>query len=116
MMVTSLKKPITVDEAVNAVQDFVFNQLGNLIGLGQPLRVASGLQSMWLVPLVLTSPGYGIVGVVGGVMVDMEFGHIVGWTPLDEVRENAAKLTDAHENELESAFQLHRVYVSPSAS
>ena len=49
-------------------------------------------------------------------MVDMEFGHIVGWTPLDEVRENAAKLTDAHENELESAFQLHRVYVSPSAS
>jgi hypothetical protein len=57
----------------------------------------------------LTSPDYGIVGIVGAVMVDTEFGHIIGWTPIDEVRGNAETLLSEYETELEAAFQSQRV-------
>jgi hypothetical protein len=41
-----------------------------------PCRLVAGLRTAWIVPLLLTSPGYGIVGVVGTVMIEEEWGYI----------------------------------------
>ncbi len=73
--------------------------------------MVSGLHAAWSIPLVLTSPGYGIVGVIGAVMVDLQFGNIVGWTPLVEVHANAVALSGENDAELEAAFQnCHNLY------
>ena len=105
MITTKVHTQITSEQAVLAVQDFLDDTLGNLVGVGHPTRLVSGLQSAWLVPLVLTSPGFGIVDFVGAVMVDEEFGNIVGWTPVDDIRENAAEISSMKHSEIESAFQ-----------
>ncbi len=105
MIATRARTSITAQNAAMIAQAFVEDQLGNLIGIGRPYQMVSGLQSAWSIPLVLTSPGYGIVGTVGAVMVDMELGHIIGWTPLDEMRANATALSDENDAELEAAFQ-----------
>lgn len=115
MIMTKPVAKLSAEKAMGIVQDFIFDQLGHMITVGQPCHVVSGLQSVWSVPLVLTSPGYGIVGIVGTAIVDIEFGHIIGWTPLDEVRINAETLTDENEAKLEAAFQMHRNQYSPSA-
>jgi hypothetical protein len=108
MIATRARTSITAQNAAMIAQEFVEDQLGNLIGTGRPYQMVSGLQSAWSIPLVLTSPGYGVVGTVGAVMVDMEFGHIIGWTPIEEVRANAEALTDENEAAVEAAFQSHR--------
>jgi hypothetical protein len=109
MIATRTQTSVTPQNAAMIVQEFIEDKLGNLIGMGRPYHMVSGLQSAWSVPLVLTSPGYGIVGIVGAVMVDTEFGHIIGWTPIDEVRTNAETLLNEYETELEAAFQSQRV-------
>ena len=109
MIATTTTYTITLEKAEAIAQDFIADQLGNLIGVAQPYRITSGLQSVWVAPLVLTSPSYGIVGVVGAVMIDQEFGHIIGWTPLNEVHANANKLADEKKAELEAAFQTRRL-------
>jgi len=116
MITTKVKGTVTAEKAVIIAQDFIADKLGNLIGVTQPYHITSGLQSAWVAPLVLTSPSYGIVGVVGAVMVDQEFGHIIGWTPLAEVHANVEKLSDEKEAELQAAFQARRLqyaYVMP---
>ena len=111
MIPTFTKAPISAEQAAMIASDFVAAQLGNLVGVGQPCYTVSALQAAWTVPLVLTSPGYGIVGIVGVVLVDLEFGHVVGWTPLDQMRANAEAVTSSKEAELETAFQaLHLQY------
>lgn len=105
MIATRPNTQVAAEQALAAVQDFAEENLGNLIGIGQPSRIVTGLRSAWIVPLILTSPGYGIVGVVGSVMVDDEFGYIVGWTPVDEIRANVEQVSRAKAPELEAAFQ-----------
>ena len=112
MLATKTKNALTATQAIDIVQGFIYDELGNMISVGQPYHVVSGLQSAWSVPLFLTSPGYGPVGIVGGVIVDMEFGHIIGWTPLEEVRSNVEALTAEKEDELEAAFQTYRGQVT----
>ena len=114
MIAAKTQEPLEAQKAIDIVQKFIYDQLGHMVAVGQPCHVVSGLQSAWSVPLVLTSPGYGIVGMVGTVIVDMAFGHIIGWTPLEEVRSNAEALTDEKEDELEAAFHTYRShYLSP---
>jgi len=108
MVTTALQTHIASEQALAAVQEFADENLGNLIGVGQPNRMVTGVRSAWIVPLILTSPGYGIVGVVGSVMVDDELGYIVGWTPVDEIRATAEQISNAKEHELEAAFQSIR--------
>lgn len=114
MIATKVKEMVTAEKAVTIAQNFIADKLGNLIGVTQPYHITSGLQSVWVAPLVLTSPGYGIVGVVGAVMIDLEFGHIIGWTPLDEVHANVEKLSDEKEAELQAAFQARRLQYAHS--
>ncbi len=108
MLNTRAKSRITAEQAVAAAQDFVADNLGDLVGVGRPCRMLTVLRSTWVVPLVLTSPGYGIVGTVGVVIIDDEVGSVVGWTPVDDIRENAEQISREKESELESAFQALR--------
>lgn len=105
MIETEVKTRITVEQATTAAQDFVADNLGDLVGVGHPWRMVTALHSTWVVPLVLTSPGYGIVGTVGVVTVDDEFGYIAGWTPINDIRATAERLSLEKERELESAFR-----------
>jgi hypothetical protein len=42
-------------------------------------------------------------------MIDQAFGHVIGWTPLDEIHANVEKLSAEKEAELEAAFQARRL-------
>ena len=95
---------ITAQQALATAQEFVAENLGNLIDVGHPSRLVAGVRAAWIVPLLLTSPGYGIVGVVGVVMIDEEFGRLIGWTPLEDVRLNVEQVTLQKQTELETAF------------
>ena len=99
--------PITADTAKQIAEAFVADHLGDQIGVGEPSRVVSALQAAWVVPLVLSAPGYGIVGTVGMVIVDNELGYPSAWTPLAEIAANVERLTRLHQAELEAAFELH---------
>ncbi len=105
MIATTTKFQLTSEQAVVAVQDFLDDKLGNLVGTGYPTRLVTGLRSAWVVPLVLTSPGFGVLDIVGSVMVDEEFGHVVGWTPVDDIFENVEQVSRSKQAEVEAAFQ-----------
>jgi hypothetical protein len=51
---------------------------------GIPRRLDRRDECLWVVPIVLTSPGYGIVGFAGVVAID-ESGRVAGSTPRQEV-------------------------------
>ena len=106
IVTTELQTRVASEQALAVVQVFADENLGTLIGVGQPNRMVTGVRSAWIVPLILTSPGYGMVGVVGSVMVDDELGYIVGWTAVDEIRSTAEQLSHAKAIELEAAFQM----------
>jgi hypothetical protein len=108
MIQTEAKTQVTAEQARLAAQNFVADHVGDLVGVGQPCRMVTALSSAWVVPLVLTSPGYGIAGVVGVITVDHELGYIVGWTPVNEIRANAEHISREKEAELEAAFQALR--------
>jgi hypothetical protein len=95
---------ITQDEAQRIGEEYIADYLGDQIGADLPRRIVSSLRSAWVVPLVLTSPGYGKVGTVGLIVVDEENGHISAWTTTEEVEENARHLIEEMEDELQVAF------------
>lgn len=105
MLANTLHSQVTSEQALSVVQEFLDDKLGNLVGVGHPTRLVSGLHSAWVVPLVLTSPGIGILDIVGAVMVDEVLGQVVGWTPVDDIRENAQQITSARHTEIEAAFR-----------
>ena len=59
---------------------------------------------LWIVPILLTSPGYGTGGEVGVVAIDARTGLVVGSTPRSEVVASAKRLREAKRDELETAF------------
>lgn len=99
---------VTAEDARLIGEDFVADNLGDQISAGAPSRVVSSLRSAWVVPLMLTSPGYGVVGIVGVLIVDEELGHISAWTAVEEIEANAARLIEENKAELESAFERVR--------
>ena len=96
---------VTADSARKTGSHFAADHFGDQIGVGMPWRVVSSLRSAWVVPLVLTSPGYGVVGIVGVVIVDEELGSISAWTAVEEVNSNADQLIKDRKNDLDAAFK-----------
>ena len=62
--ISPTKERVTASAAKQIAEQFVSDHLGDQIGAGEPARVTSALQAAWVVPLVLTAPGYGIVDIV----------------------------------------------------
>jgi hypothetical protein len=65
-------------------------------------------RELWIVPIVLTSPGYGAVGEVGVVAIDPDARHAVGSTPRADVVLAARRLREEKHEELEAAFRRAR--------
>jgi len=97
------------DESTNlaimgVVNSFVLWNLPDSYGAGPLERVRVVDDSLWVFPLVLTSPGYGIVGEVGHMAVDIQRGEVVGCTPLDTVQQRGRKCHERHKEKIAAAF------------
>jgi hypothetical protein len=77
-----------------------------VIGLlgGTPYHLSLPKSELWIVPMILTSPGYGAVGEVGAIAVDAQTGQVVGGTPKEEVVTAIRHLREAKHDALEAAF------------
>jgi hypothetical protein len=75
---------------------------------GTPRRLGIDGRELWIVPIVLTSPGYGAVGDVGFVALDPEKLQPVGSTPRAEVVAAARRLREEKHEEIEGAFRRAR--------
>ena len=73
-----------------------------------PRRVTLKNKGVWVVPIVLTSPGYGIVGEVGVVVIDAGTGEVLGATRPEEVRAAGNKVTEEKRAEIDAAFHRAR--------
>src|SRR5437870_2696707 len=71
---------------------------------GAARRLALNGISVWIVPVFLTSPGYGPVGEVGVIAVDAGTRKIVGSTPRAEVIETGKRLCQEKRDDLQAAF------------
>jgi hypothetical protein len=84
------------------VRHYPFGCLG-----GKPRRLV-GKNCMWIVPIVMTSPGLGAVGEVGLVAVAADSHQIVGGTTRREVAAAMKQLREAHGHAVETAFHKAR--------
>jgi hypothetical protein len=75
---------------------------------GVPYRLSLPSAELWIVPAVLTSPGYGKVGEVGMVAVDAVTKEVVAASPSDEVRAAGTRLAKEKRHELDAAFRRAR--------
>ena len=115
----SAKESMGEDEAANlaiigVANSFVVWNLPDSYGAGPLERVRIVNDSIWVFPLVLTSPGYGIVGEVGHIAVDIQRGEVVGCTPLDTVQQRGRKCHEQRKAKIEAAFGRHVVDGSSS--
>src|SRR5262249_34595782 len=75
---------------------------------GSPRRLVLGGSEVWIVSVVLTSPGYDTVGEVGVVADDAATLAVMGATPRAEVLAAAAALAREKRDELDAAFRRAR--------
>ena len=92
------------DRAVVAANRFVLRHypLGLLCGVPRRLQLQDS--DVWIVPVFLTSSGYGAIGEVGVVAVDAITGAIVGSTPRSEVVATGKRLREENHDAIEAAF------------
>lgn len=100
------------ERAVEAVQvaanSYCLRQYGARCSGGTPRALALRGAEAWIVPVIFTSPGYGVVGEVGLVAVDAVTHEVIGATPREEVRAAVARLAEEKGDELEAAFRQAR--------
>jgi hypothetical protein len=77
---------------------------------GTPCRLALPVGLTWIVPVVFTSAGYGIVGNVGMVVIDAYTREVVGATARGDVLAAGSRLAREKRGELDAAF--HRAKAS----
>jgi hypothetical protein len=76
--------------------------------LGQNPQRLAGAIDFWIVPVFLTSPGYGAVGEVGMVAVNAATHEIVGATERRDVNRAIRLLKESKRDELEASFHRAR--------
>jgi hypothetical protein len=69
-----------------------------------PRRLKLSHADWWIVPVVLTSPCYGVVGEVGVVAIDADRNTVVGATPRSEVAVSARQLREEKRDAIEASF------------
>ena len=97
---------ISAKEARVAVNEYCLLKYASNFSSGIPARLSlsSPKAELWIVPVVLTSPGYGWVGEVGMVAVDACTGDVIGAEPRQKVFASARRLEEENRNALETAF------------
>ncbi len=101
--------PLTEEERVTlAVNRYILRQYPLGVLAGTPRRLSLQKSDVWVVPVILTSPGYGAVGEVGVVAVNAQTGAIVGSTPKEDVIAAGKRLREEERDDLETAFRRAR--------
>lgn len=100
------RRPVPPDQeaAQIAANSYSLCTYGGLCMGGVPHRLTIREQDVWIVPVVLTSPGFGIVGEIGMLVVDAKTHEVLGATPRDVVRAAADVLAWEKRKELHAAF------------
>jgi hypothetical protein len=75
---------------------------------GTPRRLSLDGRDVWIVPILLTSPGYGAVGEAGVIAIDAATHRPVGNTPRAEAVAAARRLREEKHEKLEAAFRRAR--------
>jgi hypothetical protein len=83
--------PFVARQNANA---YLIMRVGNLIMAGEPDLELREDGPYWVVPVVLTSPGFGHVGQVGQILLDAQTGNIIESesTSSAEIENNAERL------------------------
>ncbi len=90
-------------EEIVIVRHYPFGYLGS-----SPRRLALRSRQLWVVSVLLTSPGVGAVGEVGVVALDGRTLQIVGSTPREEVAVAVQRLREEKHDKLEAAYRRAR--------
>ena len=96
------------EKAIIAANRYALRQYPLGILAGTPRHLSLQKSDVWIVPILLTSPGYGAVGEVGVVAVNAQTGKVVGGTPKQEVIAAGKRLREETRDELEAAFHRAR--------
>jgi hypothetical protein len=89
---------------MGVANSFLLWNLPDGYGVGPLERVRTVDDTVWIFPIVLTSPGYGIVGEAGHIAVDRQKGRVVGCTPLETVQQRGRECYQRREEAVETAF------------
>ncbi|MEK7728776.1 MAG: hypothetical protein AAB354_10215 [candidate division KSB1 bacterium] len=100
----SVPRKISRDSAQTKANQFIIEHLPDRFCAGQPRFVIFPIRAAWSIPVVLAYPKLGAIGEVGAVIVDAELGNVVGWTPIEEIREAAKELYEERKAEIEAPF------------
>ncbi len=94
------KVQITGQTAQRKVSRFILDELSYLMGGEQPSLIQVEAQLYWRVPVVMTYPTHGKLGIVGHIDVDVETGALI-LPPggLDELKRSAQSLVTRHSPE-----------------
>ena len=107
LMTKPLQLPhsFSADDACASATEFLLDNIGNQLTVGQPLRMVSAIRSTWIVPIQLAYVHTGILGSVGVIAVDEETGQVVGWTPVDQIKETSRQLREQNKPQLSDQFE-----------
>lgn len=95
---------IDAETAKRLANRFILENLPDRFCAGAPRFLQFPLRTFWAVPVVLSYPRIGPVGQTGILAVDTETGAVVGWTPLDEIKEIGKTIYDERRADIEAAF------------
>src|SRR5262245_5775302 len=95
----------TIQRAANAY--CLFHYAVGFSG-GTPRRLCLHGKDVWIVPIVLTSPGIGPVGEVGLLAIDAATYEVIDATPRAEVRAAGARLAQEQRDAIAAAFHRAR--------
>jgi len=93
--------------AMTTANQFIVEHLLDRFSAGLPKLMTwkePQLRPLWLVPVLLTYPGIGVVGEVGVIAVDKEHPVVVGQTPTEEMETLARQIYEENRDEIEFAF------------
>ena len=86
-------------------QEFVADHLTDLMGVGSPWRMQSPLGRIWVVPVWIAYPGFEQPATIGSIAVDETSGAIISWTPVEEMKANAAQFHAVNREQIVANFQ-----------
>jgi hypothetical protein len=97
---------ITALEAEAAASLFLFDHLPDRFCAGQPQLDEPS--KLWRVPVLLSYPFIGPVGVVGEITVSAFEEKVVSHTPLDEMKNRGLQIYEQRRADIEAAFSQTR--------
>ena len=99
-----VKKSFSAKQALLIANEYCLLHYPMMFTGGAPKRLVLKNAEWWIVSIVLTSPGFGIVGEAGVVAIDAGTAEVVGSTDRSEVAAAGKRLHEGRGDELEAAF------------